>query len=243
MGSPQPNKMATNRAIIYGGKGGLGTVIVSHFKSKGWWICSVDIRGNEEADVNVLVNPDDDWTTQETKVCEAVASKLAENKVDAVINMAGGWAGGSANSPDFIKNADLMWKQSVWSSAISSALAAKHLKAGGCLVLPGAQPALNGTAGMMGYGMAKAAVHQLTKSMSDPKSGLPENASALCILPITLDTPMNRKWMPKADTSTWTSLDFVSELLFNWANGKERPASGSLVQLVTKGGKTDLVCE
>ena len=74
-----------------------------------------------------------------------------------------------------------MWKQSVWSSAISSALAAKHLKAGGCLVLPGAQPALKGTAGMMGYGMAKAAVHQLTKSMSDPKSGLPENASALCV--------------------------------------------------------------
>ena len=65
----------------------------------------------------------------------------------------------------------------------------------------------------------------------------------LQILPITLDTPMNRKWMPKADTSTWTSLDFVSELLFNWANGKERPASGSLVQLVTKGGKTELVCE
>ena len=96
-------------------------------------------------------------------------------------NEIGGWAGGSANSPDFIKNADLMWKQSVWSSTISSALAAKHLKAGGCLVLPGAQPALNGTAGMMGYGMAKAAVHQLTKSMSDPKSGLPENASALCV--------------------------------------------------------------
>merc|ERR1712107_692000 len=203
MGSPQPNKMATNRAIIYGGKGGLGTVIVSHFKSKGWWICSVDIRGNEEADVNVLVNPDDDWTTQETKVCEAVASKLAENKVDAVINMAGGWAGGSANSPDFIKNADLMWKQSVWSSTISAALAAKHLKSGGCLVLPGAKPALEGTSGMMGYGMAKAAVHQLTKSLGGEKSGLPENASTLCLLPITLDTPMNRKWMPKADTSTW----------------------------------------
>ena len=54
--------------------------------------------------------------------------------------MAGGWAGGSANSPDFIKNADLMWKQSVWSSTISAALAAKHLKTGGCLVLPGAKP-------------------------------------------------------------------------------------------------------
>merc|ERR1712227_947080 len=235
MGSPQPNKMATNRAIIYGGKGGLGTVIVSHFKSKGWWICSVDIRGNEEADVNVLVNPDDDWTTQETKVCEAVASKLQENEVEAIINMAGGWAGGSANSPDFIKNADLMWKQSVWSSTISAALAAKHLKTGGCLVLPGAKPALEGTAGMIGYGMAKAAVHQLTKSLGDKKSGLPENSVALALLPITLDTPMNRKWMPKADTTTWTSLEFVADLLHGWAGSQEgRPPTGSLVQLVTK---------
>merc|ERR1711976_215462 len=244
MGSPQPNKMATNRAIIYGGKGGLGTVIVSHFKSKGWWICSVDIRGNEEADVNVLVNPDDDWTTQVTKVCEAVASKLAENKVDAVINMAGGWAGGSANSPDFIKNADLMWKQSVWSSTISAALAAKHLKTGGCLVLPGAKPALEGTAGMMGYGMAKAAVHQLTKSLGDKKSGLPENSVVLALLPITLDTPMNRKWMPKADTTTWTSLEFVADLLHGWAGSQEgRPPTGSLVQLVTKDSKKSLVFE
>lgn len=28
---------------------------------------------------------------------------------------------------------------------------------------------------------------------------------------ITLDTPMNRKFMPKADKSTWTPLDFVAK--------------------------------
>jgi len=43
-----------------------------------------------------------------------------------------------------------MWKQSVWSSAISAAVAAAHLKAGGCLVLPGAKAALEGTPGMIG---------------------------------------------------------------------------------------------
>ncbi len=164
--------------------------------------------------------------------------------IERIDFIAGGWAGGSANSPDFIKNADLMWKQSVWSSTISAALAAKHLKKDGLLVLPGAKPALGGTAGMMGYGMAKAAVHQLTKSLADPKSGLPEGASTLALLPITLDTPMNRKWMPKADTSTWTSLDFVADLLHSWAvTPADRPASGSLVQLVTKDSKTELVCE
>lgn len=64
---------------------------------------------------------------------------------------------------------------------------------------------------MIGYGAAKAAVHHLTKSLSGKDSGLPTNAAAVAILPITLDTPMNRKWMPKADFSTWTPLEFVAE--------------------------------
>lgn len=64
---------------------------------------------------------------------------------------------------------------------------------------------------MIGYGMAKAAVHHLTKSLAQKESGLPNDALVLAILPITLDTPMNRKWMPKADFGTWTPLEFVAE--------------------------------
>lgn len=40
-----------------------------------------------------------------------------------------------------------MWKQSVWTSTISSHLATKHLKEGGLLTLAGAQAALSGTPG------------------------------------------------------------------------------------------------
>lgn len=36
---------------------------------------------------------------------------------------------------------------------------------------------------MIGYGMAKAAVHQLTKSLGQKESGLPEDSIAVCILP------------------------------------------------------------
>lgn len=104
-----------------------------------------------------------------------------------------------------------MWKQSVWSSTISATIGSKFLKPGGVLTLTGADAALKGTPGMIGYGLAKAAVHQLTKSLAEEKSGLPENSLVVSILPITLDTPMNRKWMPKADFSTWTSLDFIAE--------------------------------
>lgn len=41
----------------------------------------------------------------------------------------------------------MMWKQSVWTSGISAAVAAKHLKEGGLITLPGAAPAVEGTAG------------------------------------------------------------------------------------------------
>ena len=37
--------------------------------------------------------------------------------------------------------------------------------------------------GMMGYGMAKAAVHQFVASLSGSKSGLPEEAVVAAILP------------------------------------------------------------
>ncbi len=56
--------MSSKKALVYGGKGGLGTVLVSHFRSRGWWVCSVDIRANEEADENVLVDLKDDWFEQ-----------------------------------------------------------------------------------------------------------------------------------------------------------------------------------
>lgn len=165
---------------------------------------------NEQADVNVLVSRDATWVDQETSVLTGVESALKGEKLDAIICVAGGWAGGNAKK-DLAKNADLMWKQSVWSSAISAAIGANYLKAGGLLTLTGANPATSGTPGMIGYGMAKAAVHQLTTSLAGSNSGLPADSLVVAILPITLDTPMNRKWMPDGDFGSWTPLEFIAE--------------------------------
>jgi len=231
----------SGRVLIYGGKGALGSVCVNFFKSKNFWVGSIDLVENDVADANILVNRDADFVAQETQVINAVKEVLKDDKLDAVICVAGGWAGGDA-SKDLAKNTDLMIKQSVWSSTISASVAANFLKEGGILTLTGAKPALGATPGMIGYGMAKAAVHQLTKSLAASGSGLPLNSLVVSILPITLDTPMNRKWMPKADFSTWTPLEFVAELFHAWLhNPAGRPTSGSLLQLVTKESKTELV--
>ena len=38
----------------------------------------------------------------------------------------------------------------------------------------------------------QAAVHQLTKSLASEGSGLPKDCLSVALLPVTLDTPMNR---------------------------------------------------
>lgn len=229
------------KVVVYGGRGALGAVIVKHFKEQNWWVGSIDLVSSDDADVNIAVNKDDDCSAQAAAVLKGLTDALGETgKLDAFINVAGGWAGGNAAADGFLGSCDLMWRQSVWSSVITAQAAAKFLKEGGLVTLPGAQPALQGTTGMIGYGMAKAAVHQLTQSLAGKDSGLPASATAVALLPVTLDTPMNRKWMAKADKSTWTPLEFVAQTLMKWVKGEERPASGSLVQLLTKDGATEL---
>jgi len=235
----------SGRVLVYGGRGALGSEIVTKFKHEGWWVANIDTAPNTQADENVTVAAGDSWQEQHDAVSASVSSLLAgaadTAKLDAVICVAGGWAGGSPAAKEFVKNSEAMWRSSVWPASISASLATAHLRPGGMIVLPGAAaPAAGGTPGMAGYGMAKAAVHHLTRSLACAGSGLAEDCLAAAILPVTLDTPMNRKWMAKADQSAWTPLDFVSGLMYKWATSADRPQSGSLVKMVTKGGNTEL---
>lgn len=88
------------------------------------------MNNNDEADANILVKSENGWIDQEAAVLKDVTSLLGGSKLDAVICVAGGWAGGNAASKDFVKNSELMWKQSVWSSSIAASIAANHLKEG-----------------------------------------------------------------------------------------------------------------
>uniref|UniRef100_A0AC35U9J6 Dihydropteridine reductase n=1 Tax=Rhabditophanes sp. KR3021 TaxID=114890 RepID=A0AC35U9J6_9BILA len=234
--------MSAGKVLVYGGRGSLGSHVIEAFKTNNYYTISLDLHANDAADANVIVDGSADWEGQHQKI-EAEINKLLEGaKLDGIFCVAGGWAGGNASTGELIKSADLMWKQSVWSSTISAHLGSKYLKDGGILQLTGAAAALEGTPGMIGYGMAKAAVHHLVKSLAGQNSGLPKDCTTLAILPVTLDTPMNRKWMPKADFSSWTTSEFIGEKFLEWSkNADSRPASGSLIKLVTKEGKTELI--
>ena len=54
----------SKKVLIYGGRGALGSTMVSHFKSCGWWVCSVDLVASDAADASVIVDPKADWLAQ-----------------------------------------------------------------------------------------------------------------------------------------------------------------------------------
>jgi len=226
------------RVVVYGGKGALGSTLVNHFKSKSWWVCSIDLVENPEADANVVVKGST-LEEQAANVNTEIA-KIADEKFDALFCVAGGWAGGDAANKNFIKNTDLMMKQSIWTSVISANVAAQHLKEGGLLQLTGAEPCLAGTHFMIGYGLSKAAVHQLTASLAQEGGGLPKGAVVQCILPKTLDTPMNRKFMANADFTTWTPMPYIVDMFTNWIEDpSSRHPNGSLIKILTENSVTE----
>ncbi|CAH8842745.1 unnamed protein product [Trichobilharzia szidati] len=234
--------MSCKRVLVFGGRGALGSTCLKHFKSKGLWVCSVDFSENSEADANILVSECDTCSAQEKLMKSDLNKVLNNQKLDGIFCVAGGWVGGNAAHRDFLENCDVMWKKCVWSSSIAASLASSHLSTNGLLLLTGAHAALQATPGMLAYGMAKAAVHQLTRSLAGQKSGLPDGACVIAISPITLDTPMNRKWMPKADHTTWTPTETVAELCLSWLEDVDsRPQSGSIIQLITKDNKTECI--
>jgi dihydropteridine reductase len=217
-------------------------------------VLSVDYARNDAASGNILL-PTEAAGVQATRLEETRAAivqalgqqhpALGPASLQAIINVAGGWAGGGLQPPtSFLPALERMLDQNVHSAALSLALAATHLAPGGVITLIGAHAALGPTPGMLAYGASKAATHHLVRSVghgSAKETGLPPGAILAALLPATLDTPNNRKWMPHADTSTWTPLDVVAGRIVEWARTPDPATHGQLYSVLTGGGETRFV--
>lgn len=68
--------------------------ICIYFRSQ--WVGCVDLAPNDQADYNLLLT-EKTWTGQESELCK-LDDQLAEDKLDGIFCVAGGWAGGNASS-------------------------------------------------------------------------------------------------------------------------------------------------
>ena len=100
---------------------------------------------------------------------------------------------------------------------------------GGRIINVAARPALEwrSGAGMAAYTVAKAGVAALTVALAEEvaKDGILVNAVA----PSIMDTPANRKAMPKAEFDAWPKVDEVAATIVFLASPDNKVTRGAIV--------------
>jgi NAD(P)-dependent dehydrogenase (short-subunit alcohol dehydrogenase family) len=100
-------------------------------------------------------------------------------------------------------------------------------KDGGRIVNVAAKPALVPTPGMAAYSASKAAVANLTLSLSEELAA--ERIWVNAVIPSLMDTPANRAAMPKADSSKWPKIEQVAATIAFLASPQNAVTRGALV--------------
>ncbi len=218
--------------LITGACGNLGKAVAEEFSSKGWTMVLVD---REQALLASVHGADGDRQLSlaadllDAAAVQAAVERALERfgRIDVLCNLAGGFRMGEAVHEtsdatwDFLMGLNVRSVMHTARAVVPAMLAA----GGGCIVNVGAGAAGRGGANMGAYAASKSAVARLTESMAAElrERGVRVN----CVLPSIIDTPENRKDMPKADPSRWVSPRSLAGVIAFLASDAARDIHGA----------------
>ena len=225
---------AGRQVVVTGGTGALGRAVVGAL-----------IKAGAHCHVSYMIEAEAQSFPHKEKVTlhavgdladEAAVAKLygAVPKLWASIHLAGGFAMHGVADTD---KARLM--QQVEMNFVACFLCCRAAvkamdKAGGRIVNVAARPALEwrSGAGMVAYASSKAAVAAMTVALAEEvaKDGILVNAVA----PSIMDTPANRKAMPKADFAAWPKVEEVAATIAFLASPDNAVTRGGVVSVYGK---------
>lgn len=226
-------------AIITGGTGALGGAVVARLLAAGAAVVAPYRKAGDldqlrdqagiAADAKLSGMPLD--LTDEDAVTQAYAeAAAAHGGVDIVVNIAGGFGGGSPvhQTPWSVWQAqfDLNLKTTV----LSCKAAVPHmLGRGGAIVNVGTRTATQPGANLAAYAASKRAVIQLTEALAAELRD--QNITANIIMPSTIDTPANRKGDPTAGGGRWVQPDEIARVILFLAGPDSRIISGATIPI------------
>jgi NAD(P)-dependent dehydrogenase (short-subunit alcohol dehydrogenase family) len=154
-------------------------------------------------------------------------------RVDILVNIVGGFSMAGITETDDAAW-DRMFDMNLKSVFLMTRSTLPHMieQDYGRIVNIGARPALHGAAKMSAYGASKAGVLNLTQSAADEMVGYNINVNA--IIPGTMDTPHNRKEMPKADYSKWVEPQEIAKVISFLCSSEADSISGAVIPVLGK---------
>ncbi|HEY1447879.1 MAG TPA: SDR family oxidoreductase, partial [Caulobacteraceae bacterium] len=153
--------------------------------------------------------------------------------IDGLVNIAGGFvfetlAAGSAATWE------KMFRINLLTAVAASSAVLEHLGNPASIVNIGANAAARAGAGMGAYAASKSGVARLTESLAEELAARGVRVNA--ILPSVIDTPANRRDMPKADYRTWVSPEAIAKVVAFLMSDEAAAISGALIPVTNPGG-------
>jgi NAD(P)-dependent dehydrogenase (short-subunit alcohol dehydrogenase family) len=213
--------------LVTGATGGLGPAVVKTFLDSGAVAVfgvarSWDGRTVPEGQFHPV---EADLTTVEG--CHRVAERA--QPLDALVHVMGGFAGGRPVSETTDEEWDRMMDLNVRSAfyMIREVLPGMLAAGSGRIIAVGSRTGVEPAAGLSAYGVSKAALHALIRTVALEVTGSGVTANA--VLPSTIDTAANRKAMPRADHTKWVRPEAIAEVLLWLASAEAAEVNGALI--------------
>jgi 3-oxoacyl-[acyl-carrier protein] reductase len=214
--------------VITGASGARGKVVADAATARGARVACIyraPAKSGATADRIEFGGVDLSDAAQARQAVDAAAAHFG--RLDALVNIAGAFAF------ETVADGDPATWQRLYAINVTTALHASraaipHLVASGAgrIVNVGAMAALQSGAGMGAYAASKAGVHRLTEALAAELKG---KVTVNAVLPTTIDTPANRRDMPKADFATWVTADELANVILFLASDAASAVTGALL--------------
>ncbi len=221
--------LAGKRIAVTGAFGSLGAAMVQAALKAGAKVAAID-RAEAPADTHgapMFGNVDLADTARAKTAIDAAAQALGG--LDALVNIAGTFRFETLadGSPDTF---DLLYRINLRTAVAASKAALAHLPDGGRIVNIGAASAFKGNAGVAAYAASKSGVMRFTESLAEELK--PRGITVNAVLPSIIDTPPNRKDMPKADFGKWVKPAQLADVIVFLLSDQASAITGALIPVV-----------
>lgn len=228
----------SNQVVMVGGaSGNLGQAVARAFHAAGANLVLLDhgpdrlpklfpkLSGSDEHLLLGLV----DATNQESLTTTVHAALARFGRIDVLANTIGGYRAGTPVHETPLKTLDFMLNLNARSAfLLSQAVIPSMLERGrGKIVHTAARGALSGGTNAAPYSMSKSAVVRLVESLAAELRH--DGINANCVLPGTIDTPDNRRDMPKADHSRWVPPEAIADVFLFLASDAAWAVNGAAI--------------
>jgi len=221
--------------LVTGANGGLGIYLTQAFLDAGATVIgsSRSIRQSDfEGSAFIAVATEISNRENARALVDQVVSRFG--RLDVLAHTVGGFVGGQPiaemDDETFQRMLDVNLN-SVF-HILRAAIPPMRQTGNGRIIAIGSRAALEPGAGVGAYSASKAAMVSLVKTVAleNKDVGLTANV----ILPGTMDTPANRKAMPKADVSKWVKPASVAELVMWLAGEAGKDVNGAAIPVYGK---------